>query len=525
MDSWIIFFLALFTISVSLILVGLPHRIGKKKKKKIPPGPKGLPVIGNLHQLGLRFIELEPILRKLRAQYGPVFSVRFGPRTAIFVAAHDLAHQALVQSGATFAGRLRAAAFARIFNSNQHTISSASYGPLWRLFRRNLMAEVLSPARTKSFAEGREWVLSILLGTLRTEADANGGVVVPVRNFRHAMFCLLLCMCFGEKVEDDVVQKVETALRTELLAFERFNILGIFPILGKIFFRQRWRDLLEIRRKQEEALLPLIRARRSVDEKNRFCYVDSLLSLELPDGRKLDEGEVVTLCNEFLNGGTDTTSTAVQWVLANLVKNPQIQAKLHEEIRTVAGEDGEVSEESVSRMPYLKAVIMEALRKHPPGHFVLPHTVTEEEVSLNGYSVPKDATINFMVGEMGLDGKVWKHPLSSLAHAGPAQRRPGPIPTPNPLEFRPERFLPEGEGEDVDITGTRGIKMMPFGAGRRICPGMGLALLHLQYFVANMVREFEWSVPDGEPVDLTEKVEFTVVMKNPLRAKIESRKR
>ncbi|KAF3791467.1 Cytochrome P450 89A2 [Nymphaea thermarum] len=181
----------------------------------------------------------------------------------------------------------------------------------------------------------------------------------------------------------------------------------------------------------------------------------------------------------------------------------QIQAKLHEEIRTVAGEDGEVSEESVSRMPYLKAVIMEALRRHPPGHFVLPHTVTEEEVSLNGYSVPKDATINFMVGEMGLDGKVWKQPL----------------------EFRPERFLPGGEGEDVDLTGSREIKMMPFGVGRRICPGMGLAMLHLQYFVANMVREFEWSVPDGEPVDLTEKVEFTVVMKNPLRAKIESRKR
>ncbi|KAF3789391.1 hypothetical protein EJ110_NYTH18405 [Nymphaea thermarum] len=128
MDSWIIFFLILFTMSVSLILVGLPDGIGKKKKK-IPPGPKALPIIGNLHQLGLIFFEAEPILRKLRAQYGPIFSVRFGPRTANFVAAHDLAHQALVQSGATFAGQPPNAGLARIINRNQHNISSASYGP------------------------------------------------------------------------------------------------------------------------------------------------------------------------------------------------------------------------------------------------------------------------------------------------------------------------------------------------------------------------------------------------------------
>ncbi|CAN6466343.1 unnamed protein product [Victoria cruziana] len=500
MGSWIIFLLTLFTILVSLILLGFPHVIGKKK---IPPGPKGLPIIGNLHQLGMRLDEVEHSLRKLRDQYGPIFSVRLGSGPVIFIANRDLAHQALVQSGATFAGRPRSTAVGRIVNSNQHSISSASYGPLWRLFRRNLMTKVLSPARTKSFAEGREWVLTLLSERLRTEADENGGTVVPVRTFQHAMFCLLLFMCFGEKLEDEVVQKVEIALRTTLLAIGRRNVLVNFPMLSRIFFRRRWQQLLDIRRKQEEATLPLIRARKLVDEKNRFCYVDSLFSLELPDGRKLDEGEMVTLCGEFLNGGTDTTSTAVQWVMANLVKDPKIQGKLYEEIRAVAGEDGEVDEESLSRMPYLKAVIMEGLRRHPPGHFVLPHTVTEDEVTLNGYSVPKDATVNFMVGEIGLDEKVWK----------------------DPLEFRPERFLPGGEGEDVDITGSREIKMMPFGVGRRICPGMGLAMLHLQYFVANLVREFQWSLPDGEQVDLTEKVEFTFVMKNPLRARIESRRR
>ncbi|XP_019087594.1 PREDICTED: condensin-2 complex subunit G2-like [Camelina sativa] len=86
-----------------------------------------------------------------------------------------------------------------------------------------------------------------------------------------------------------------------------------------------------------------------------------------------------------------------------------------------------------------------------------------------------------------------------------------------PMAFNPERFIGAQE-ESVDITGSRGIKMMPFGAGRRICPGIGLAMLHLEYYVANMVREFEWKEVQGHEVDLTEKLEFTVVMKHPLKA-------
>ncbi|BAT03853.1 Os08g0152400, partial [Oryza sativa Japonica Group] len=115
---------------------------------------------------------------------------------------------------------------------------------------------------------------------------------------------------------------------------------------------------------------------------------------------------------------------------------------------------------------------------------------------LDGYRVPANTPMNFAVGEIGLDGEVWA----------------------SPEVFRPERFLPGGEGEDVDLTGSKEIKMMPFGAGRRVCPGMALALLHLEYFVANLVWEFDWREVAGDEVDLTEKLEFTVVMKRPLKA-------
>lgn len=155
----------------------------------------------------------------------------------------------------------------------------------------------------------------------------------------------------------------------------------------------------------------------------------------------------------------------------------------------------EVKEEHLNGMPYLKAVVLEGLRRHPPAHFVLPHAVSEE-VAIGGYIIPQEASVNFMVAEIGTNEQVWD----------------------KPLEFKPERFMDSGEGREVDITGTREIKMMPFGVGRRICPGLGLAMLHLEYFVANLVREFEWKGVDGYEVDLTEKTEFTVVMKNPLKA-------
>ncbi|GAV67166.1 p450 domain-containing protein [Cephalotus follicularis] len=114
------------------------------------------------------------------------------------------------------------------------------------------------------------------------------------------------------------------------------------------------------------------------------------------------------------------------------------------------GED-EVKEDDLKKMSYLKAVILEGLRRHPPGHLVLPHKVTESGV-LGGHLFPKNGTVNFMVADTGWDPKVWE----------------------DPMEFKPERFMAttdNGRGEVFDITGSREIKMMPFGAGRRICRG------------------------------------------------------
>ncbi|KAL7234361.1 hypothetical protein ACSBR1_017876 [Camellia fascicularis] len=115
-----------------------------------------------------------------------------------------------------------------------------------------------------------------------------------------------------------------------------------------------------------------------------------------------------------------------------------------------------------------------------------------------------NAMVNFTVAEMGWDPNMWE----------------------DPMVFRPERFMSEGGGEEkvvFDIKGAKKIKMMPFGARRRVCPAITLALLHQKYFVANLVRDFKWTSEGGEEVDFSEKQDFTMVMKNPLQAHITPR--
>ncbi|XP_008800986.2 cytochrome P450 89A2-like [Phoenix dactylifera] len=500
METWLLVFLSLsLCVVVNLLL-------NQKHKKRLPPGPPAVPILGNLLWLRRSFTDLEPLLRDLHARYGPIVTLRIGSRLSIFISDRHLAHKALVENGAAFADRPAPLPATRFISCDQHNITSAPYGSLWRLLRRNLMSETLHNSRVKLFAPARQWVLHVLAAKLHAHGTEKSGAAV-MESFQFAMFCLLALMCFGEKLDEESVRAIEAAQRDLLLYGRQLGIFNFVPAISKHLFRNRWSKAMEMRQRQKEIYLPLIRARREhklkkkeTEERFVHSYLDSLLDIELPEeeNRNLTEDEIIVLCSEFLNAGTDTTSTALQWIMAELVKHQEVQAKLLEEIEDVVGkEDEEVKEEDLQRMPYNKAVVMEGLRRHPPGHFVLPHAVTEE-MTIEGYTIPKDAVVNFLVAEMGRDEEVWEEPL----------------------EFKPERFLDGGAGEGVDITGTREIKMMPFGVGRRICPGLGLAMLHLEYFVANLVREFEWKSVEGKEVDLAEKPEFTVVMKNPLRARV-----
>nr|GFA13026.1 cytochrome P450 89A2-like [Tanacetum cinerariifolium] len=216
-------------------------------------------------------------------------------------------------------------------------ISTSSYGPTWRLLRRNLASEIMHPYRIKSYSWARKWVLCNLIDKLHEQRHEAVGIKM-VDHFQYAMFSLLVLMCFGEKFDEGRINEIAKAQRDMLLVSGRFRVLAMYPRLGKILFRNRWKEFEKLSGDKERLLIPIIKSRVESDtsDKEIVAYVDTLVNLQLPEdegnngnGEKLTGKEMVSMCSEFLNAGTDTTTNALQWIMANILKHPHIQRSSH----------------------------------------------------------------------------------------------------------------------------------------------------------------------------------------------------
>ncbi|KAL8162088.1 hypothetical protein V2J09_013577 [Rumex salicifolius] len=467
---------------------------------RVPPGPPGWPVVGNLFQFsssGKAFFEYA---RDLKAVYGPIFTLRMGTRTMVIISSPELAHEALLEKGLVFATRPAENPTRNIFSCNKFTVNAALHGPTWRSLRRNMVQNMLSSSRLKEFKELREAAMDKLVDRLRAEAEASDGAVSVLKNARFAVFCILLAMCFGVDMDEETIERMDQMMKLVLITLDP-RIDDYLPILRPFFHKQR-KNALEVRQKQIDTLVPFIERRRAIirdpgsDPKAvSFSYLDTIFDMKIENRKaSLSDPEIVTLCSEFINGGTDTTATAVEWAIARLIETP-----LYEEIRATVGPTRKVDEKDINSMPFLQAFTKELLRKHPPTYFSLTHAVTEQ-TSLGGYDIFPGQNVEIFLPGISEDPGTWA----------------------DPKKFDPDRFFTGRE--DADITGTSGVKMIPFGAGRRICPGLSMAMVHVNLMIARMVQEFEWSsYPQGTKVDFGEKLEFTVVMKKALRAKITPR--
>lgn len=496
------------TFAIALFFLLFRKKSRSRDLWRLPPGPPGWPVVGNLFQVALSGKFFMHYVRDLIPVYGPIFTLRMGSRTLIIVSGSELAHQALVQKGQVFASRPAENPTRAVFSCDKFTVNSAIYGPEWRSLRRNMVSGMLSPSRLREFAGVRQAAMDRLVARIHAEADTSGGAVWVLRNARFAVFCILLTMCFGLDLSEEEIVNVDQVMKQVLIVLNP-RMDDFFPLLAPFFARQR-REAMQMRKIQIATLVPLIDRRRAVlgghqagaAERNAaapFSYLDTLVDLKV-DGRASSptDPELVSLCSEFINGGTDTTATAIEWGVARLIENPAMQSKLYDEIAAHCGRR-KVEEADLDKIPYLQAFVKELLRKHPPTYFSLTHAVVEP-TTLAGYDIPLGVNVDFYLPAISEDPRSWR----------------------NPFAFDPERFL--SGGEEADMTGVRGMKMIPFGAGRRICPGLGMGMTHIAYMLARMVQEFEWTAhPEDSGVELDEKLEFTVVMGRTLRAAVRPR--
>jgi cytochrome P450 len=177
-------------------------------------------------------------------------------------------------------------------------------------------------------------------------------------------------------------------------------------------------------------------------------------------------------------GGIDTTSKAIEWAMALLIKNPREMAKVQEEVRQVAGPQG-VLEEQLGRMSRLQASLKEAMRLHPPVPLLVPHE-TIQDTKLHGYDIPAKTRVIINAWAIGRDSQSWE----------------------NAEEFLPERFV-----HDASDYSCKGFRFIPFGAGRRGCPGIAFATRLAELALANLLYHFHWELPEGQDVESFQVVE------------------
>ncbi|EAY78409.1 hypothetical protein OsI_33499 [Oryza sativa Indica Group] len=477
-------------------------------------GPRGLPVFGSIFALsrGLPHRALDAMSRDAaapRARELMAFSV--GETPAVVSSCPATAREVLAHP--SFADRpLKRSARELLF---ARAIGFAPSGEYWRLLRRIASTHLFSPRRVAAHEPGRQADATAMLSAMAAEQSATGAVVLRP-HLQAAALNNIMGSVFGRRydVSSSSGAAADEAEQLKSMVREGFELLGAFNWSDHLPWLAHLYDPNHVARRCA-ALVPRVQAFvRGVIRDHRLRrdssstaadnadFVDVLLSLEAHEN--LAEDDMVAVLWEMIFRGTDTTALVTEWCMAEVVRNPAVQARLRAEVDAAVGGDGCPSDGDVARMPYLQAVVKETLRAHPPGPLLSWARLATADVGLaNGMVVPAGTTAMVNMWAITHDGEVWADPEA----------------------FAPERFIPSEGGADVDVRGGD-LRLAPFGAGRRVCPGKNLGLATVTLWVARLVHAFDWSLPDGSPpVSLDEVLKLSLEMKTPLAAAATPRRR
>ncbi|PRQ47442.1 putative cytochrome P450 [Rosa chinensis] len=465
------FILFLIIIPLTILLGLVLSALLPQQKLSYPPGPKGLPIIGNMRimdQLTHRG------LAKLANLYSGILHLRMGFLHMVVVSSADVARQVLQVQDITFSNRPATVAI-RYLTYDRADLAFAHYGPFWRQMRKLSIVKLFSRKRAESWESVRDEVDSAV-----RVVSARAGTAVNIGEVVFSMTkSIIYRAAFGSSSKEGQDEFI-AIMREVSELFGAFNIADFFPWLGWLDPQGIKPRLVKSRKSLDKFIDNIIddHIQNSKGEGDETDIVDDLLAFNRDQATGKESAILLTRDNIKAIILRSTVASTIEWAITELMRNPEELKKVQQELVDVVGFDRRLQESDVENLTYLKCALKETLRLHPPVPLLLHETAEDTEVS--GYHIPKKSHVMINVWAIGRDKDFWDEPET----------------------FMPSRFLKEGM---PDFKGSGNFDYIPFGSGRRSCPGMQLGRHMLELSVGHLLHCFTWELDNaGSGIDMTD---------------------